>query len=425
MFKAPDPNYQRRNNQAWRESQSGDLDLGDREELWGKYWDQFNTIRIPILSPDAYVKVAVTVAKDASSPEDFENRFREFNRRSWDQLESDLAAMRRKIYDMKEKFSCQDAYDSVSAACRGGCLEHYVNLLKGNINGWEADPVEPDCGKGDSACEHNLYIDMNYDRSGPLEPFRPPPRKGSVIELDDNLPLTIVSANEASSPKAYLPPTSNGTSIVDKNNKGVTKLDSSGMHLNSPPSHITDGDSPDKKKIKKRTRFEGDEDDNGDDSAGCQFKRQKLDTDPQASSTPREPTPIPQATGGSVPKKRSRTDLEDEGVDTGFKRQKTASFPPPPSKSSTTSLENISTDPPPINQGGVSTKKTPPLSPKTVNGGRRHQNRAPKEKATRTGSSQISKTSRPSRRSRSSKLWELDSSGKPRMAEAGANGKIK
>ncbi|KAL7929145.1 hypothetical protein V8C35DRAFT_316365 [Trichoderma chlorosporum] len=106
----------------------------------GKYWERFNTIRIPILDEDDFLKTAIEIAKRAKgSKAEFERLFKERNAKQKQKL---IQFMSKTIYQTiyhNEIFPCKDAKDTVYRVGLTGCLLDFLLLLNGIAFGWEAD----------------------------------------------------------------------------------------------------------------------------------------------------------------------------------------------------------------------------------------------------------------------------------------------
>jgi hypothetical protein len=114
-----------------------------RNLLWGDYWQQFNTIQIPIFGESDYFDNAIEVAKLAQGQKaEFEQIFEKRNEKRREELLSLLANAAYQTISNENVFPCQDARDTVHDVCLTGCLLDFLRLLKGNAFGWEADTAE-------------------------------------------------------------------------------------------------------------------------------------------------------------------------------------------------------------------------------------------------------------------------------------------
>ena len=116
--------------------------VGYFEDLWGSYWERFNTIQIPIFGETDYFNYALEIAKLADgSEEEFKRIYAQRNKERMGYfLELLDKAFDRGLWH-DEDFPCEDAADKVVAVCRTGSLEDFAQLLKGIAFGWEADTI--------------------------------------------------------------------------------------------------------------------------------------------------------------------------------------------------------------------------------------------------------------------------------------------
>ncbi|KAL7811018.1 hypothetical protein V8C44DRAFT_349932 [Trichoderma aethiopicum] len=115
--------------------------LGD-ELLWRTYWKRFNTVEIPILPQDEFFDTALSIAKLAGGRrKEFERIFEERNKEKWTEVKRLLGKTHYHAECHKEAFPCEDARKKLIRVCETGCLTHFLDILKGNAYGYEADVV--------------------------------------------------------------------------------------------------------------------------------------------------------------------------------------------------------------------------------------------------------------------------------------------
>ncbi|EHK22426.1 uncharacterized protein TRIVIDRAFT_60712 [Trichoderma virens Gv29-8] len=166
-FEAPSPYNQRSRNKAWIDS--GPRGARDPDYLWGECWHRFNTMQIPMYDVKAYFDTAMALAKASKDKEDFEKKFEKAKQRQYkEMLDFMHKSSLRTIYEDK-LFACEAAENTTFDACRSGCLEHFMRLLKGTAFGWEADEVEEEAQPSieEERPEHHPLDD--YDGSYPLD----------------------------------------------------------------------------------------------------------------------------------------------------------------------------------------------------------------------------------------------------------------
>ncbi|KAL7916964.1 hypothetical protein ACQKWADRAFT_308000 [Trichoderma austrokoningii] len=113
-------------------------DMQGHDILFGKYRDQFNTFRIPILSYRDYRDKARRLARRAKNKEEFERLFEEENNKKLkDSIDFMYKTYGTMLHD-SERFPCKDAKNTALWAC-SGALDAFMYLLKGTCFGWEAD----------------------------------------------------------------------------------------------------------------------------------------------------------------------------------------------------------------------------------------------------------------------------------------------
>ncbi|KAL7916975.1 hypothetical protein ACQKWADRAFT_307964 [Trichoderma austrokoningii] len=113
------------------------------ELLWVKYWEQFNTVKIPVLQDRAFFDTALQIAKLSKDKEEFERRFEEHNSKRKEKIIGLMKkASTNALFEHKFKeMACPDALNKAGYACVTGCLQHFLQVTKGIIYGWEAKEV--------------------------------------------------------------------------------------------------------------------------------------------------------------------------------------------------------------------------------------------------------------------------------------------
>ncbi|RFU78267.1 hypothetical protein TARUN_3965 [Trichoderma arundinaceum] len=463
-FKAPWPGNQRTRNHLW--AKAAHTGMGDPDRLWGDYWNRFNTIQIPIFDDEEYFETAIAILKASKDEQDFERKFEETNKQRQEVLLSLMSkAAGRAVYHDKV-FPCKAAWNTVLDVCQTGCFEHFLRLLQGTAFGWEADVVDENADHearsddNDNVTNHlseEMYHSAEEETTSPIQGetqhsmteervpiddydysftahipqewetqhlddwdctyVSPAERKARQDEYTDNI-VFIGTYSEYKAPTSegaahrapdfddevpsiqQLPPLlSSDTSISEKGDAGRRTR---GVLGAQPCSPSDEGDSA---LSNKRVRF------SDDDFNGHDFKRRKLETSTAHTSTAHASSSLQQATGGSVTRKRSRPDDDDE--DNGYKRQKIESLPSPPTShtSSTLSTEDIPTDHPPP---GISDKASEnQISSTNSSRRKRRKQQNTSSRTPRAKSSRNASNTRSLRKAKSPTFWELDSSGKP------------
>ncbi|KAL7894978.1 hypothetical protein HDV63DRAFT_383256 [Trichoderma sp. SZMC 28014] len=191
-FEKPRPPFRYSHLQDWSEN----VEPSMQTMLFGHYWEEFNTIKIPILKQDDYVKDAVEVAKLAKGQKaEFERIFTERNRKRRGELLTRMArATDRTTYDHYGIFPCGDARDTVLDVCLNGSLLEFLRLLEGTIYGWEAD----EAGAAGAADEQSDDANYNVSEEKPqtpideetdspcLEPTQMPSEEENLAALREN-----------------------------------------------------------------------------------------------------------------------------------------------------------------------------------------------------------------------------------------------
>ncbi|KAL7925189.1 hypothetical protein ACQKWADRAFT_285311 [Trichoderma austrokoningii] len=437
-FDAPDPTYEREANAQWYKTAPHDMRSPDH--LWGEYWQRFNTFRIPLFDRDEYFKMAMAIAKVSKSKEDFERRFEESNKRR----EKELRSMLKRIFwDLEDTEPTLASYGATSEVTKLSCLEHLVRLINGFIFDRKAaiesakiviekqdtteesllqekgqiviedetetlirgmsrspstDPAyeygitqSPDESNYDWAYESNKEQRAAQERYKESETFFRTDFESLMPASDDAASHTLNSDDDTPSMQQVPSLISGGSRDLEEGNS------SKSSSMNS---------------AKKRVRFDNDEDIS---NVGThEPKRRKIEnTLAHADTSPISPTTRAssiQATNANASRKRSRSDEDEE--DNGYKRQKIEALPRPPSPAPVvSSVEDESTNHlAQENSGKIPEEQVP----ESNSGGRQRRKQKPKSPSLRAKSSRNALNTRSSRRAKSSTLWELDTSGKPR-----------
>ncbi|KAL7946323.1 hypothetical protein V8C42DRAFT_320258 [Trichoderma barbatum] len=402
-FEAPNPGFQKTLNRRWTNAVDkkfgGYCFLSNKDRFWGDYWERFNTMQIPLFGEEEYVNTAIEVLNNSKNPEDFEKNFERVNKRRREVLMLLLGSALWKIHKRKD-FPSQAARCAAIRACETGCFQYFLQLLKGDIWGWEADIAE-DADTANTLSEEipqGTVIDETQCRVEIPEEYRISDEKqkyfdeclaaGTIpeewetqmdTEWDEEYKTPRQRQEELEeSAKAtfyigttweYPAPAPNGTGTLNGDDDslpstmspppspGIPKEEFKGRQMqgllqNSLPKDT--GSRP----AKKRVRFADEEDDDDREP-----KRQKLD-DWEPLSTPDTPsteqpvineTPSPIQTSNKKGK-RPRDDDEgddDDNVEDIRKRQKLDSpttLPTPDTPSAEQAAIPTALDPPPPTQ---------------------------------------------------------------------------
>ncbi|KAM0463011.1 hypothetical protein ACHAPV_003136 [Trichoderma viride] len=457
-FDAPNPTYEAERNAQW--SKAAPPGMRSPDHLWGEYWQRFNTFSIPISDSNGYFAIAMTVAKVSKNKADFERRFAEENERRLHELHSVLNDM---FWDIPRR---SPFLVEKSDARQLSCLEHFVRVSDGYILARKADtePAKIVVEKQESTAENSLQekgqiviedeletligetsrspsadsddeeylrperlshedeyfsqfpcdVDWGYKLNEEHKARRVSHRESDAFmrtnfeslmpASDDFASYTLNSDDDTPSIQQVPSLTSNDSQDLEKGNESLATQD--GLRKRSSVS----SKSRSLNSAKKRIRFDADE-----DISTHEPKRRKLEnTSAHAETSPTRQTTRGssiQAANGSASRKRSRSDEDEE--DNGFKRQKIESLPRPPSPLSiASSAEDESTD---HLARGNSEKVPDKEAPESNNGRPKRRKQKPTSPTSRAKSSRNTLHTRSSRRVKSSTLWELDSSGKPRL----------
>ncbi|KAL7786272.1 hypothetical protein V8C37DRAFT_392443 [Trichoderma ceciliae] len=169
-FDTPGPPFRLSQLRAW----SDNVEPQMRNLLWGHYWQQFNTIQIPLLAQSDYFNNAIEVAKLAKGQKaEFERIFKKRNEQQREELLSQMTKAGLQTIYNDEIFPCKDARDTVSKVCSTGCLLDFLQLLIGTAHGWEADAAED--SQSESATgnlnEEILDTDNNFETQWPDDDY--------------------------------------------------------------------------------------------------------------------------------------------------------------------------------------------------------------------------------------------------------------
>ncbi|KAK1241420.1 hypothetical protein MKX08_001394 [Trichoderma sp. CBMAI-0020] len=462
-FDAPDPAYEKTKNTKWFEAAPPGMRSPDH--LWEKYWQRFNMYSIPISDEEEYFKIALEVAEESESKEDFERKFEEKNKERFQTLDFVLDRSYCSIQGtLAARESQHPAHAANPRAKNLNCLEHLVRLLNYYVNEdvsqrkaekeSETIVVEKQDYTKENSRQERGHMSIEDETEKLIGETSPTPSvdleyeeylDGKRLDEDEwgsQPPHDIDWAYKLDQEYKARQMRQGGSSTFAKAEFESLKLlsdDAASHTLNSDddipsiqqiPSLVSnDSQGPTEgneslatqdelrrrssisSKSKKRARFDDDE-----DISTHEPKRRRLEnTLMHTETSPISPTTCTssiQSANGSASRKRSRSDEDEE--DNGFKRQKIESLPHPPSPApSACSMEDDSTSH--LAQGsseGVLEEK----APESNNGRHKRRKQKPTPPTSRANSSRNILNTRSSRRAKSSTLWELDSSGKPRLA---------
>ncbi|TFB00341.1 hypothetical protein CCMA1212_007907 [Trichoderma ghanense] len=443
-FESPNPRHHKHKNAEWRRTAPPHIKHPDF--LWGDYWRRFNTMQIPLFDEDEYYDIAIAVAKESNDQEEFEKRFERINRQQWKKLTAVMDHALKDALANAESFTSNDAWLTAVYASQTGCLQYFVQLLEGVVSGRKAAVVGADA-------EHETPLDNDTDENrdkarnpageetGDVVPEvrahaeysgypymnGPMPRYWEAQHPDDYewnyktrsecdgrdqtpsddfiIAVPAVEYTTPTSDDTAPNPTSRTSSVqqplppISTDGHLVTEDDEKAAQEPPASSLGEDGSTP---LAKKRIRP-------NEDAAAQEPKRRKLEHDAAPILTRK------------TSRKRSRSD--DDGEDNGYKRQKIESLPSPPtSHSSSAVFGGDTTDDAPslsLSDAPASIEPRNPSKPlenpgaDAVDGKRKRRKGDSVSRTTRAKASRTPRNGRSSRRSKSSTLWELDSSGKP------------
>lgn len=475
-FDAPDPGNENTKNTQW--SEAAPPGMRSPDYLWGEYWQRFNMFRLPISDKEEYFKIAMAVAKYSKSKEDFERKFEEKNKRRSQGFHSMLDKMYWAIEETHPARDAQNppcaahtsahvAHTATSFAQNLSCLEHFVQLLNDYISKRKADKesekiiVEKQDHTKNNSCQERGHILIEDEAGKLIREISPiPSADPEYEEYEEYLDGQLPDENEWSSQLPHdidwgykLDAEYKARRMRHKESDTFARADFDSLMLlpDDAASHTlnSDDDTPSIQQVpslisndsqdleerieslatqdaqrrrssipskssstssaKKRVRSDDDE-----EISTHEPKRRKLEN--TLSNDETSPTPqitrasSVQAAHGSASRKRSRPNEDEE--DNGFKRQKIEALPRPPSPVPiASSAEDGSTD---YLAQGSSEKVLKEQVPENNNGKHKRRKQKPTPPTSRAKSSRNTLNTRSSRRAKSSTLWELDSSGKPR-----------
>ncbi|KAL7929009.1 hypothetical protein V8C35DRAFT_316755 [Trichoderma chlorosporum] len=141
-FKIPSRPYYISKKFQWERNNAPDL--RDPDILWNDYWRRFNTIQLPILKEEDFLKRAVAIAKVAKNREEFETLFEKRNIQQRERLMDFMLTAGLKTMFHEEIFPCEEAHHVAFNICQTGCFVYFMKLLQGSVLGWEADMASDD-----------------------------------------------------------------------------------------------------------------------------------------------------------------------------------------------------------------------------------------------------------------------------------------
>ncbi|UKZ79678.1 hypothetical protein TrVFT333_007438 [Trichoderma virens FT-333] len=150
-FQAPKWYTQKTKNDLW--SETVPIDMSNvKTQLWGQYWNRFNTFAIPIMDVNKYFETAMAIAKTSRDEKDFERQFDKINKQRQEILLKTMQTLMKEINDRgKIIFPCEDVENIAHAACRTGCFDYFIRLVNGSVTGWVKELSEP-------SAEHEAHL---------------------------------------------------------------------------------------------------------------------------------------------------------------------------------------------------------------------------------------------------------------------------
>lgn len=432
-------------------------------DIYGDYWERFNTMRVPILGEDRFLEIALELEHIAKDQEDLERLLTE-RKEEWEREAKEwLGSIALKSWSGGESFQCEDASDAAYRASMTGSLQHFLELLNGVVYGWEPDEVQeeapndtdiinPNTNVQNTSAETENESESNYagtqfklgyeqymrEKLASKNPVYRPTYDGNVHKApffkSDQILLIKQRFGKLKGKKFHF--------RDGKTPPSETPRDASTSNLNNPSrprrrprfddeysaataEDITQNASSraidhvaDKSSARKRNRSHSD--DEIDD--GERKRQRRTSSEPPASTsheagdnetkkTPRrspikgkrQKRPIIQTPASSAPSAPSTSFPTATDVAKNPPEAFMASTPrtnPPTPKRATRQRQNVPKKEP------ISSKKTNRVQKHTKQSSTSHDlNPSPP--------SSSSRGTRTSRRNDSSSLWELDSSGKP------------
>ncbi|KAM0446074.1 hypothetical protein ACHAO4_009519 [Trichoderma viride] len=418
--------------------------------IYGDYWERFNTMRVPILGEDRFLEIALELEHVAKDQEDLEKLLAE-RKEQWEkEAKQWLGGIARKSWTGGESFQCEDASDAAYRASVTGSLQHFLELLNGVVHGWQPDEVQDETpndtdminlksnaqnttAEADDESEETQLNKLGYEyymrrKLASKNPVYEPTYDGNVhkapfFKSDQALLIrqrfgklkgTKIHGEEEEAQPSEIPRDANASNLNNPSRpKKRPRFDDESQNASSSAIDR----AADRSSARKRYRPEDDDAINDGER-----KRQR-----RASSS-EHPASIPQEADESKVRKTPRRNP------TKGKRQKGSIIQTPASSEPSTSFStatDVVMNPPEVfiaptprtnpstpkkvtRQGQTVTKKESTSSKNT----NRVQKRTQRSSTSHNpNSSPLSSSSRgtraSSRRKNSSSLWELDSSGKP------------
>lgn len=434
--------------------------------IYGDYWERFNTMRVPILGEDRFLEMALELEHVAKDQEDLEGLLTE-RKEQWEkEAKQWLSRIVRKSRSGGESFQCEDASDASWRASSTGSLQHFLELLNGVVHGWKPDEVQDETSND----THVINSKSNAQNTSAETDDESESENYTGTQLRFGLEYEM-RRRLASGKKLVYKPTYDGdihkapffksdqALLIRQRFKKQKRKRSHGGHGKTPPSEpLRDANTSNlnnPSRPKKRPRFED------------EYSEATADDISQNASS----RAIDHVADKSSARKRYRPDDDDDEINDGErKRQRRASSSEHPASISQEADESnvrktprqspikgkrqkrlfIQTPAPPAppaplapstsfstatdvatNISEASTPRTNPSTSKKVT--RQRQNVTKKESISSKKTNRVQKRAkqspnshnltsplssnsrgtRTSRRNNSSSLWELDSSGKP------------
>lgn len=428
-------------------------------DIYGDYWERFNTMRVPILGEDRFLEIALELEHVAKDLEDLE-RLLTARQEQWEkEAKQWLSGIARKSWHGGESFQCEDASDAAYRASMTGSLQHLLELLNGVVHGWEPDEVQDEtldtdivnsnantqdtsAEAGDESqtvreeqVDYETYMrqklaskDSVYEPTYDGNVHKPPFFKSDQVLLIRQR-LGKLKRKRVHSGDAKAPPSEDSRDATTSNPNNPSRLkkrprfdDESSVTVTEDLSQNASSSAIDRVADKRSPRKRPRPDDDDDATNDGKRKRQR-----RASSS-EHPASIPQQADESNVKSTPRRNP------TKSKRQKRSIIQTPASSEPSTSFSTVADvvmNPPEVftaptprtnpstpkkvtRQGQSVTKKEPTSSKKTDRVQKRTKRSSTSHKLDSSPLSSSSRGTRASsRRKHSSSLWELDSSGKP------------
>ncbi|KAL7917437.1 hypothetical protein ACQKWADRAFT_306808 [Trichoderma austrokoningii] len=429
--------------------------------IFGDYWERFNTMRVPILGEDRFLEIALELEHVAKDQEDLEKLLAERKEQWESEAKQWLRGIALKSWTGGKNFQCEDASNAAYRASVTGSLQHFLELLNGVVHGWEPDEVQDETPNGNDT-------DVVNPDSNTQNKSAETDDESEEMRLSNKLGYKYYIERKLASKNPVYEPTYDGdvhkapffkSDQILLIRQRFEKLKRKRSHADektppSGPSRATNADNQDgPSRLKKRLRVEDEHSEDTTDDISQNVSSKAIDRVADKSSA----------------RKRHRPNDDDEEVDDGErKRQRRASPELPASISQDADESNVrktprrsptkksqrqkrpTTQTPASSEPSASLSKatdavtnppeiftapTPQIDPPTPKKGTRQRQSVTKkdsisskktnrvQKHTKKSStsrnlnssavSSNSRGTRTSRRNNSSSLWELDSSGKP------------